>query len=351
MSESDRSFEEALGYCFQDARLLAVALTHRSAAFEAATSRRARLDHNERMEFLGDAVLSYAVSDALYQRCPDATEGELTRMRAAAVNEARLAGVASSLGLGDALRLGRGEDRTGGRAKPSLLANTLEAVFAAVYLDAGIERARAVILAHLGVVIDEVVASAVGNRDEKSLLQEIVQGRHGVTPRYQVIDAQGPDHARIWHVELQVGEIVSARGTGRSKKAAEQDAARTALRALERAEPIAKEVLEGGQDFAGGGAPLLARRQVAHSHAEGFVQPSGGAHGQVEPFHVTEGAGVRVAVQLGRSGESDRDAEVLVLDAARLLLAAREGEQQGQHQPRTGHVSPLPRHRAPGSGS
>ncbi len=224
---------DALGHAFGDPRLLAVALTHRSAAFEAGGGKRARpLEHNERLEFLGDSVLALVVSDALWRRCPEATEGELTRMRAAVVNETRLADVAQRIGLGDALRLGRGEDRTGGRAKPSLLANTLEALFAAVYLDAGIDRAREVVLRLLGPCLDEVTATT-STRDQKTLLQEIVQARHNITPRYEVVDAVGPDHERVWHVEVSAGEIVRARGSGRSKKAAEQEAARAALEGID----------------------------------------------------------------------------------------------------------------------
>ncbi len=185
------------------------------------------------MEFLGDAVLSLAISDALWKRCPDATEGELTRMRAAIVNETRLAEVAAILGIGDAMRLGRGEERTGGRTKASLLANALEAAFAAVYLDAGVERASAVVLAMMGPTLERVVSSVSAQRDEKTRLQELMQARHNLTPRYEVVDTEGPDHDRVWHVEVRAGELLRARGSGRSKKAAEQEAARCALRTLD----------------------------------------------------------------------------------------------------------------------
>ena len=230
------SLAATLGYAFRDPSLLAVALTHRSAAFEMSSARRGRpASDNERLEFLGDAVLALTVSDVIWTRMPEATEGELTRVRAAVVNEANLARVASGIGLGDALKLGRGEDRSGGRAKPSLLANTLEAVFAAVYLDGGFEAARAVITTLLDPSIEEVRAQ--GTRDEKTLLQEIVQGRHGVTPRYEVISTAGPDHDRTYAVEMRAGEILRAQGVGRSKKSAEQDAARRALQNLDVAPP------------------------------------------------------------------------------------------------------------------
>jgi ribonuclease-3 len=237
MDERLRPFLEALGHPFQRLVLLHEALTHRSAAFEAANSRKGKdLRDNERMEFLGDAVLALVVSDALWRRAPGAEEGELTRMRAAVVNERSLARVATDLGLGDALRLGKGEDRTGGRAKPSLLANALEAVFAAVYLDGGIEAARPLIERLLLRELDEVTARNTEEDrallDEKSLLQEIVQARHGLTPRYEVVGTDGPDHDRTWTVEVIAGEVVRARGSGRSKKIAEQEAARIAREGL-----------------------------------------------------------------------------------------------------------------------
>lgn len=240
MDERLRAFVASLGHAFANPVLLQEALTHRSAAFEANAGRRGRgLRDNERMEFLGDAILALVVSDALWRRAPDAVEGDLTRMRAAVVNERTLARVATEVGLGDVLRLGRGEDRTGGRAKPSLLANALEAVFAAVYLDAGVEAARALIERMLADVLDEVThrTGADGEErallDEKSLLQEIVQARLGITPRYEVAGVEGPDHDRTWTVEVRAGETINARGSGRSKKAAEQEAARAARVALE----------------------------------------------------------------------------------------------------------------------
>lgn len=245
MDEKLRAFLATLGHTFADLTLLHEALTHRSAAFEAAAGRKGKgLRDNERMEFLGDAVLALVVSDALWRRAPAAVEGELTRMRAAVVNERTLARVATEIGLGDALRLGRGEDRTGGRAKPSLLANALEAVFAAVYLDAGIDAARALIERLLGPTLEEVARRGVRGGeerallDEKSLLQEIVQARLGVTPRYTVSRTEGPDHDRLWTVEVRIGEAVAASGRGRSKKAAEQEAARAARVSLDAGAPV-----------------------------------------------------------------------------------------------------------------
>ena len=248
MNERDRPLAEALGHTFQNGRLLAVALTHRSAAFEASSKKTKALEHNERMEFLGDSILALVVSEELFTRCPDAAEGVLTRMRAAVVNEARLAETAARLGLGDALRLGRGEERTGGRAKASLLADTLEAVFAAVYLDAGMVRAREVILTQLADAIEQVIVGADANRDEKTLLQERVQARRSLTPTYEVVGTEGPDHERVWHVEVRAGDDLRARGQGRSKKAAEQDAAGHALRLLEAVAATPTPLANGGGD-------------------------------------------------------------------------------------------------------
>ena len=248
MNERDLPLAEALQHTFQNGRLLAVALTHRSAAFEASSKKTRALEHNERMEFLGDSILALVVSDELFTRCPDAAEGVLTRMRAAVVNEARLAETAARLGLGDALRLGRGEERTGGRGKASLLADTLEAVFAAVYLDAGMTRAREVILAQLSAAIDQVILGADTNRDEKTLLQERVQARRNLTPTYDVVGTEGPDHERVWHVEVRAGDDLRARGQGRSKKAAEQDAAGHALRLLEEVAATPTPPVTGGGD-------------------------------------------------------------------------------------------------------
>lgn len=253
MNEPERPLAEALQHSFRDERLLAVALTHRSAAFEAATKKSRPLAHNERLEFLGDSVLAMVVSEALFQRCPKASEGQLTRMRAAVVNETRLAETAARLGVGEALRLGRGEDRTGGRTKASLLADTLEAVFAAVFLDAGIERAREVILGQLGEVIERVTRGEDDDRDEKTRLQERVQASRGVTPSYEVVGTEGPDHQRVWFVEVSAGDGIRAQGQGRSKKTAEQDAAGHALRALE----------------AGGGAGPVATEDAAVSPPTG----------------------------------------------------------------------------------
>lgn len=231
MDEAPTTLLPGLGYTFRDPSLLEVALTHRSAAHELGPrGRRKLLPDNERLEFLGDAVLSLVVSEYLWTALPDAPEGALTRARASLVQESALADAARSLGLGAALRLGKGEDRTGGREKPSLLADCLEALLGAVYLDGGLEAARACTLGLLTSALATVTSE--DPRDERSQLQELLQESQGITPTYTVTAAIGPDHARTYEVELVAGAGLRALGRGSSKKAAARDAAREALRAL-----------------------------------------------------------------------------------------------------------------------
>ena len=215
----------ALGHVFRDPDLLLDALTHRSLRNE--RPKLARQD-NERLEFLGDAVLGMRVATLLFEAFPTAREGTLTRQRAGLVCAATLADIARDLGLGPALRLGRGEDRSGGRDKPRLLASALEALIGAVYVDAGIEAAFG--------VIDRLFADrlerAPARRDAKSRFQELVQARHHETPTYRLVRSEGPDHDRHFTVAVEVGGQTVAEGTGRSKGDAERDAARKALAAL-----------------------------------------------------------------------------------------------------------------------
>jgi ribonuclease-3 len=217
----------ALGHSFRDPLLLRDALTHRSFANEHPD--RAPRD-NERLEFLGDAVLAMSASALLWDRFPNAPEGELTRRRADLVCEAGLADIARELGLGKMLRLGKGEDRSGGRTKPRLLCSAFEACVAAVFLDGGLDTAMNVVRALLEPRLD---APALGQRDFKTRVQELVQARGGATPRYVVLDTTGPDHARQFHVSCVSDERELGRGLGRSKLEAEQQAARVALEALE----------------------------------------------------------------------------------------------------------------------
>ncbi len=218
---------EALGHRFADVGLLHEALTHRSYANE--HPERAPHD-NERLEFLGDAVLTLSASTLLWERFPDATEGELTRRRADLVCEASLATIARGLELGKSLRLGRGEDRSGGRDKPRLLCSAFEACIAAVFLDGGIDRTTEVVRRLLAPALNE---PELGRRDAKTRVQELVQALGEGTPRYQVLNASGPDHARLFEVSCLSNTRELGRGTGRSKLEAEQSAARAALQALE----------------------------------------------------------------------------------------------------------------------
>ena len=227
------ALQAALGVTLRDPTLLETAMTHRSAAHEGRAARRGhRAADNERMEFLGDAVLSLCVSELLWRRLPEAREGELTRLRAAVVNETTLARLGTALGLGDTLRLGRGEARTGGRTKPSLLADALEATLAAVYLDGGLEAARGVVDRLLTPEIDVALTRATPDLDDKTRLQELLQAKHALTPHYEVVRADGPDHHRTWEVEMIADPHLRTRGVGTSKKRAEQAAAGEALRLL-----------------------------------------------------------------------------------------------------------------------
>jgi ribonuclease III len=201
-----------------------VGLTHRSFVHEGRTG---EVEDNERLEFLGDAVIDLAISHRLMEGFPRLSEGELSKLRAVLVNEEALARVAGALGLGELLRLGRGEEQTGGRSRPSVLANSLEALVAVIYLDLG--------LAGIFRFIDRFFATSLAEAaagttplDYKTVVQELAQARHKVTPRYRVVSQSGPDHQRVFKVEVSVAGEVLGEGTGRSKKEAEQAAARTA---------------------------------------------------------------------------------------------------------------------------
>ena len=205
--------EKKLGYTFRCKEQLQAALYHSSYANE---HRCCGVSSNERLEFLGDAVLGLVTADYLYHKHPDLPEGDLTRMRAALVCEESLYEVAQSLGLGNELRLGKGEEAGGGRCRPSILADATESVFAAVYLDGGMEEA-----------VEE------RRRDYKTELQELVQRRSNQTLHYEMIGAIGPDHAKLFTCAVLLNGQTAGTGTGKSKKEAEQAAARAALQALQ----------------------------------------------------------------------------------------------------------------------
>lgn len=223
--EDLKRLEAALGYTFRSTALLRDALYHSSYANE---HRGAGISSNERLEFLGDAVLGFVTAEHLYQKHPDLPEGDLTRIRAALVCEESLHEVAQALALGEHLLLGRGEEQGGGRRRPSILADATEAVFAAVYLDGGMEAARGLI--HR-VLLDKEREEAVEERrrDYKTELQELVQRRSDQVLRYELTGSSGPDHAKVFSFRVSLNGREIGTGTGRSKKEAEQAAARSAL--------------------------------------------------------------------------------------------------------------------------
>jgi ribonuclease-3 len=223
------TLQTAIAYRFRDRGLLEHAMTHTSRANEDVSG---GVADNESLEFLGDAVLGFIVADLLFREFPDCDEGEKSKMKAMLVSTATLARVAERLGLGDHLLLGRGEEKTGGRRKQALLADGCEALIAAMYLDGGIEQSRAFIVRELGGFIDDLRRDGVSAQDYKSTLQELVQGRNHPLPEYRVIGAAGPDHQKLFNVEVLVAGEPLARATGPSKKEAEQEAARLALSRL-----------------------------------------------------------------------------------------------------------------------
>ena len=217
--------EQRLGYQFKDQQLLRAALYHSSYANEHRTM---GISSNERLEFLGDAVLGFVSADFLYRKHPDLPEGELTRIRAALVCEESLHEVAQSLRLGEFLLLGKGEESGGGRRRPSILADATESVFAAVYLDGGMDAARDLI--HR-VLLDKEQEEQVEERrrDYKTELQELVQRKPDQVLRYEMTGTSGPDHDRVFSFRVLLNGQVAGTGEGRSKKEAEQAAARCAL--------------------------------------------------------------------------------------------------------------------------
>lgn len=222
--------QERLHYRFRDPELLDTALTHRSFINE--NPGPARPD-NERLEFLGDAVLELCVSDMLMRQFPDHAEGRLSQLRASIVNEQPLAELAKSFGIGDCMLLGRGEESSGGRGKTSLLANALEAVLAAIYLDGGFGEASGFIQGLFAPLIREEGRPLV-YRDYKTALQQLAQNRFREIPRYTLIRESGPDHDKTFEIELSIADRIATTGTGKNKKEAEQRAAEKALWELER---------------------------------------------------------------------------------------------------------------------
>ncbi len=222
------NLEKNIGYHFNDAGLLEVVLTHRSYLNE---HRHTMLEHNERLEFLGDAVLELVVTEYLYLHYKN-PEGELTSWRSALVRGTSLSSVAAKIDIERNLKMSRGEAKSSGKSRSLILANALEALIGALYLDGGISAAEKFIEKYLIVELDNIIEKGL-YRDAKSALQEIVQEREGTTPVYNIISEAGPDHAKVFISAVMVGERELARGEGASKQAAEQEAARHALSILE----------------------------------------------------------------------------------------------------------------------
>ena len=223
------AIEGRLRYRFKDRGLLEHALTHKSRAAEDPSG---GVADNESLEFLGDAVLGFVVADLLYREFPEFSEGPKSKAKAALVSTTALADLSRTLGLGDDLLLGKGEAKTGGRAKPALLADVFEAVVAAIYLDGGIEAARMFVEYQLRPLVASVRASSSFGRDHKSALQETLQAQGRRLPAYRVAAETGPDHDKRFDVDAVVDGVVLATGSGKTKKEAEQEAARLALAAL-----------------------------------------------------------------------------------------------------------------------
>ncbi|MFQ6019492.1 MAG: ribonuclease III [Dehalococcoidia bacterium] len=223
-----QELQEALGVAFSDIGYLEQALVHRSYVNEALEE---ETETNERLEFLGDAVLGLTISHELYKRYPALSEGHLSQLRAMLVRWDTLAQVAEGLGLGDYLLLGRGEELSGGRQRPSNLACALEAVIGAAFLDGGLSKARKLILHLLNSELAKIAAGEIAS-DSKSQLQQMAQARWHQTPQYRLLAAEGPDHDKVFTVEVLVGSQALGRGQGRNKKRAELAAASEALEAL-----------------------------------------------------------------------------------------------------------------------
>lgn len=223
-----KAIQKVLSYTFKNEGPLLQALTHKSYANE----KKGPLTDNERLEFLGDAVLDLAISHLIMEKFPNLSEGEMSKLRASVVNESSLAAMAKGVGLDQYLLLGRGEELSGGRKKPSILADSFEAVIAAIYMDGGFEEAFRIVSGHFSRLLSKTDLYI----DYKTRLQELTQERLRCMPVYNLKSTSGPDHARMFEVELQIEGKLYGTGSGKTKKEAEQEAAREALERLVRRE-------------------------------------------------------------------------------------------------------------------
>ncbi len=217
--------QEILGVSFNDLSLLEQSVVHSSYINE---NPGFTAGSNERLEFLGDAVLSFIIAERLYQEYPDFTEGEMTKARSGIVCRATLVRIARSVGLGDYFYLGKGEEASGGRNKPANLEDAMEAVIAAIFLDSGLDITRGFVIKYFRKEIQKAINQGVDS-DYKSRLQEILQSNQQLTPTYRLVEATGPDHDKVFTVEVLAGDEVLGKGSGGSKKMAENEAARSAL--------------------------------------------------------------------------------------------------------------------------
>lgn len=227
-SEDLSSLENSLGYTFKKKSRLKASLTHKSYAHEKSND---RTSFNERMEFLGDSVLELIISEYLYTTYPEYTEADLSKIKSYVVQESTLAQTAKDLDIGAYLYLGKGEEMTGGRKKPSLLADAFEAVLAAIYLDGGLKKAKEFVLRNLTLKIDDL---SLNNFifDFKTELQEVAQSRYGVLPRYVIHKEEGPEHQKTFEVQVFIKDNFMGSGKGKTKKAAEQKAAEAGLNTI-----------------------------------------------------------------------------------------------------------------------
>ncbi len=225
--ESLERLEKLIGVSFHETDHLLTAITHRSYLNE---HREAKQNHNERYEFLGDAVLELVVTDFLFNKYPEKPEGELTAIRAALVNTVSLSEVATNMNINEFLLLSKGEERDTGRARQYILANTFESIIGAIYLDQGYESAKEFIAGHLFDKTDTIVAKRLW-QDAKSRFQELAQEHTSITPSYETLSQTGPDHDRVFNVGVFLGDTKVAEGKGRSKQEAEQSAAEAGITA------------------------------------------------------------------------------------------------------------------------
>lgn len=225
--------EEAIGHGFHNRDILSRALTHKSFVHERFAAGEATLGDNEQMEFLGDAILGFLVSEALIRQHPGLPEGQLSKLKAHLVSASHLHEVAQELRLGDYLLLGRGEELSGGRDKKALLANAVEALIAAIYLDGGIEATRQFVLGHVAGGVEALSQGpALPIIDFKSALQELAQARRLPAPRYAIVKERGPEHAKTFTVEVRIGHDLTGQAEALSKKSAGQKAAQVLLERL-----------------------------------------------------------------------------------------------------------------------